>query len=78
MKYYNTELWQLFHDRSVTHNFIGNEKEINSHNFDLAKNKLELAYGEILCKNCKMSAFYLLRFYINLTCEELMIKRLLE
>lgn len=74
MTYYNAKLWQAIDDYNATLYFINREKYINSHDFE--KIYIRNQAFDFICKNCNIS--FLNLNYCNLTCDEIIIKKLLE
>lgn len=79
MKYYNTELWNVFNNYNLTEFYMANELNINSHNFinNYGNDETKL-YKKFICKNCKQMFIEFAANSSNLTCNEYIIKELLE
>lgn len=86
--FYNTDFWEFIHYRNRTNEFIKNQLIINSHEIidvtpHISKTSRERGFINYRCKKCKSSSRDILYYYNNdinmlITCEELMIKKLLE
>lgn len=75
MSYYNTELWEYLHKYGLTKHYILNELNINTHNFIDIYGKL---FNDFVCENCYKNFAEYVVFYAELTCNEIIIKKLLE
>lgn len=78
MSYYNTKLWNYIHKYLKTNTFLNMEPIINSHNFICDKN-CNPGFVNFVCSTCDLTAFWVLYMGENkLTCEEIIIKKIIE